>query len=71
MTGLKHATVFKKKLRHWCLPINFAKFLRTLFTEHFQVQVPASWTLTLFSAKYVVQIIPIEADYENICSMTV
>ena len=29
------ATLLKKKLRHWCFPVNFAKFLRTpIFTEH-------------------------------------
>ena len=29
------ATLLKKRLWHWCFPVNFAKFLRTpFFTEH-------------------------------------
>ena len=37
MIGLRSATLLKKRLRHRCFPVNFAKFLRTpLFTEHFQ-----------------------------------
>ena len=32
---LRPATLFKKKLWHRCFPVNFAKFLETLFsTEH-------------------------------------
>ena len=34
------ATLLKKRLYHRCLPVNFAKFLRTSFvTEHFQWQL--------------------------------
>ena len=37
VTGLKLATLLKKRLWHRCFPVNFAKFLRTpLFTEDFQ-----------------------------------
>ena len=33
--GLLPATLFKKRLWHRCFPVNFIKFLRTLFfTEH-------------------------------------
>ena len=32
---LRRATLLKKRLWHWCFPVNFAKFLRTPFlTEH-------------------------------------
>ena len=34
VTGLRPATLFKKLLWHRCFPVNFAKFLRTPFTEH-------------------------------------
>ena len=35
VAGLGPATLLKKKLWHWCFPVNFAKFLRTpFFTEH-------------------------------------
>ena len=38
VTGSRPATLFKKKrLRHRCFPVNFAKFLRGPFlTEHLQ-----------------------------------
>ena len=30
-------TLLKKRLWHWCFPVNFVKFARTpLFTEHFR-----------------------------------
>ena len=36
-TGLRPATLLKKRLWHRCFPVNFAKFLRTPFlTEHLQ-----------------------------------
>ena len=42
VAGLRSATVFKKRLWHMCFPVNFAKFLRTLFfIEHL-------WWLLLF-----------------------
>ena len=35
VAGVKPATLLKKRLRHWCFPVNFVKFIRTLFlTEH-------------------------------------
>ena len=35
VAGLRPATLLKKRPRHSCFPVNFAKFLRTLFlTEH-------------------------------------
>ena len=35
VAGLRPATLLKKRLWHWCFPVNFAKFLRTPFyTEH-------------------------------------
>ena len=37
VTGLGPAALFKKRLRHRCFPVNFAKFLRTtFFKEHLQ-----------------------------------
>ena len=32
--GLKPATLLKKRLRHRCFPVNFAKFLRTSFLQN-------------------------------------
>ena len=29
VAGLRFATLLKKKLRHRCFPVNFAKFLKT------------------------------------------
>ena len=31
VAGLRLATLLKKRLQHWCFPVNFAKFLRTPF----------------------------------------
>ena len=31
VVGLRPATLLKKRLWHWCFPVNFAKFLRTFF----------------------------------------
>ena len=52
-TCLQHATVFKKRVQHWCFPMNFAKFYGYFFTEHLQVKVTTS--CSLFFAKYAVQ----------------
>ena len=36
VAGLEPATLLKKKLQHWCFPVNFAKVLSTsFFTEQF------------------------------------
>ena len=34
VTGLRPATLFKTRLWHRCFPVNFAKFLRTLFLQN-------------------------------------
>ena len=35
VAGLRPATLLKKRLRHMCFPVNFAKFLRAPFlTDH-------------------------------------
>ena len=34
VAGLRPATLLKKKLRHRCFPVNFAKFLGTTFLEN-------------------------------------
>ena len=35
------ATLLKKRLWHWCFPVNFVKFLRAPFlTEHFHWPLP-------------------------------
>ena len=31
VAGLRPASLLKKRLWHWCFPVNFAKFLRTPF----------------------------------------
>ena len=33
VVGLRPATLLKKRVWHRCLPVNFAKFLRTLFSR--------------------------------------
>ena len=44
VAGLRHATLFKKRLRCKYIPLHFEKFLKTSFyTENF-------WWLLLFSA---------------------
>ena len=32
-TGLIPASLLKKRLRHWCFPVNFVTFLRTPFLQ--------------------------------------
>ena len=32
VAGMRPATLFKKRLWHKCFPVNFPKFLRTLFS---------------------------------------
>ena len=34
VTGLRPATLLKKRPVHWCFPVNSAKFLRTLFLQN-------------------------------------
>ena len=34
VTGLRPATLLKDRLSHRCCPMNFAKFLNTVFREH-------------------------------------
>ena len=34
LKGFKPATLLKKKLWHWCFPVNFVKFLRTPFLQN-------------------------------------
>ena len=34
VAGLRPATLLKKRLRHRCFPVNFAKFLRTPFLQN-------------------------------------
>ena len=36
VAGLSPATLLKQRLRHKCFPVNFMKFLRTPFIEHFR-----------------------------------
>ena len=31
VSGIRPATLLKKKLQYWCFPVNFAKFLKHLF----------------------------------------
>ena len=34
VAGLSPATLFKKRLWHMCFPVNFVKFLKTLFLQN-------------------------------------
>ena len=48
VAGLRLATSLKKRLKHRCFPVKFAKFLKTtFFTEHF-------WWLFLILSKTVI-----------------
>ena len=42
MSGLRPATLLKKRLWHRCFPVNFAKFSKYLFTEHFRMTASES-----------------------------
>ena len=43
VTGVRPATLLKKRLCHRCFPVNFAKFLRTPFlTEHLWWLLPVT-----------------------------
>ena len=44
VSGLGSATLLKKRLWHWWTPVNFAKFLRTLFLKEF-----LRWLLLIFT----------------------
>ena len=33
-SSLRSATLLKKRLWHWCFPVNFTKFLRTTFLQN-------------------------------------
>ena len=37
LAGLRHATLWKKRLCHRCFPVNSSNFLYTFFTEHLWV----------------------------------
>ena len=37
--GLRPATLHKKRLRHWCFPVNFAKFYRTSPSLNFSLPI--------------------------------
>ena len=41
--SLRSATLLKKRLWHWCFPVNFAKFLRTPFIQNTSGQL-LLWT---------------------------
>ena len=34
VAGWRSTTLLKKRLRHWCFPVSFAKFLRTIFLQN-------------------------------------
>ena len=44
--GNRSETLLKKRLRHWCFPVNFAKFLIVPFSEK-----RLRWLLLFFPAK--------------------
>ena len=47
VAGLRPATLLKKRLWHWCFPVDFTKFLRTPFyIEHL-------WWLLLFDSYFM------------------
>ena len=47
VAGLRPAILLKKRLRHWCFPVNFAKFLRTPFYRRTPLVAAASVSLKL------------------------
>ena len=51
VAGLSPATLLKKRLVHRCFPVNFAKFLRTLFEEAATRDVLKNFVL--FTVKYL------------------
>ena len=74
VAGLRPATLFKKRLCHRCFPVNFAQFLRTLFSQN---NSGGCFCLTHYQRKlkvfprnsdYILQKQPPEVFYEKRCS---
>ena len=43
VAGLNPAILLKKRIQHWCFPMNLAKFQRTaFFTEYLRTATPKS-----------------------------
>ena len=60
VAGLRLATLFKKSVRHRCFPVNFVKFLRTLFfTEHLR------WLLICLELILILTLIKIKILYSE------
>ena len=54
VAGLRPTTLLKKRLQHWCFPVNFVKFLRTpFFTENLQ------WLLTTLASLQALRKAPV------------
>ena len=60
VAGLRLATLLKKRLQHWCFPVNFAKFLRTPFFIEY---------LRYFSTLYVKGLTILERTLKTIILM--
>ena len=61
VADLRPATLLKKRLYHRCFPVNFAKFLRTLFfAEHLQTSAsdnaPIYFGTFQYSASFVTKL---------------
>ena len=57
VADLRPATLLKKRLWHWCFPVNFAKFLRTpFFTEHLWVTASVGGAFTVIYGNSKTQI---------------
>ena len=59
--GSRPATLLKKRIWHWCFPVNFAKFLRTPFlTEHLRwlllIIIWRFWIRTIFCSSFGVKL---------------
>ena len=52
VSGLRTATLLKRRLRHRCFPVNLAKFLKnTFFTEHLRTTASDSSAMQNISEK--------------------
>ena len=47
VTGLRPATLLKKRPWHRCFPVNFARFLRTTFSQNTSERLFLKTTITL------------------------
>ena len=64
VTGLRPATLLKKRLWHRCLPVNFVTFLRTPFiTEHMWTTACVKVNQILATLKRLWTVVPRKEQY--------